>query len=122
MAKTTAIIVMMGPALATRPLPMSERESRARRWRQSISVGRICVGAEFGLGSGQCEKEGRARAWLGAQPDCAAVVFDDLAADGEPDTCSWVRIFRMQSLEDDKDIVGESGVNAYAVVLYGKLP
>jgi hypothetical protein len=68
---------------------------------------------------GRKEREGEACALSGrgVHPDPSAVPLDDLLADGEADAGAGVLLARVQALEDDEDALGESRVDADAVVL-----
>ena len=69
------------------------RADRALRPRLSQAVAR--------LGAGEAER--RAGRHAGVEPDAAAVVLDDLAAQRQPDPGALVRLLGVQALEDRED-------------------
>src|SRR5207302_2320047 len=87
----------------------SRSASRVRRASPGLSsTNRISIGTPpvfiSGLADcGQRERERRALARLGLDPDPAAVTLHDLLADGQPQARAGVFLLPMQALEDDED-------------------
>src|SRR5690242_5088506 len=71
----------------------------------------------------QCEVEGRALAQCAFNPELASVAFHRLSGDRQPRTRSATELVgRVESLEERKDPVVISGIDADAIVRHGKLP
>ena len=51
------------------------------------------------------EAEGRTPSRLGVDPDPATVVLDDLLADGQADTGTWIIGPSVQALKHDEDAI-----------------
>src|SRR5256714_2794295 len=106
----------------------SRNGSRVRRASPGLSsTNRISIGTALELISrlpdcGQRERERRAPARLGLDPDPAAVALHDLFADREPDARTRVLVLPVQPLENDEDALEVLGIDPDAVVADVKHP
>src|SRR5579871_5077084 len=71
---------------------------------------------------GQGELEGRTLARLRFHPDAAAVLFDHLLADGQPQPVAGILLAGVQPAEDDKDAFRVLRRDSDTVVAHGKHP
>src|SRR5437660_11390764 len=106
----------------------SRSASRVRRASPGLSsTNRISIGTPpasiSGLADcGQRERERRALARLGLDPDPAAVALHDLLADREADPGPGIIVLAVQPLEDDEDAVEVLRIDADAVVAHAEQP
>ena len=63
----------------------------------------------FGSSGGQGKLKSGTLSHFRLHPNRAAVVFDDLLANGQTNAVAWVFAPGMQALEDDKDVSAYSG-------------
>src|SRR5271165_2375706 len=82
----------------------------------------LTVASSSGGFDGKREPEGRPATGLGFDPDPASAFFDNLFADGQPDSAAGIFRMRMQAPENNEHVLLILGCDANAVVLHREDP
>ena len=90
--------------------------STKRIWTDGADSSSLLIGSRDG------EREFRAPALIGSDPDAAPQAFDDFFADGETETSTFVIVSSVQAFEEPKDLLGIFARDADAVILDREQP